>query len=285
MPRRFFSLTLLLLILFAATLQPKAYAQDDAPEEPKPLVVLVEFDPEAYRLARPNPTFVLYEDGTAIYRHEAVAPDATAEPIESGVDTGFRTFQLSEDALAEFLTVLNFEAFDDLDISYRREDLADPIRNYIQMWQADDSQRVWVEGDLRNDQADRDAAPADYLTVFDQLMAFIATEHPEAQLWVPERLILQLDGNDTLYPEEQVVAPGGEWPSDWPNEGDPAFHLIGGRFGYGYVELPGSQYAAVVEFLRTHENAVHLAGETYRATLMLAFPNDSTWWEDIGGPG
>lgn len=285
MPRRFFSLTLSLLILFAATRQPRAYAQDDPPEEPQPLVVLVEFDPEAFRLARPNPTFVLYVDGTVIYRPEAVAPDATAEPSEEAVDTGYRTFQLSEEALADFLTALNFEAFDDLDINYRREDLTDPIRNYIQMWQDDDSQRVWVEGDLRNDQADRDAAPADYLTVFDQLIAFVAVEHPEARLWTPETLGLRLDGNDTLYPDEQVAVPGGEWPSDWPNDGDPTFHLIEGRFGYGYVELPGSQYAAAVEFLRTHANAVQLAGETYRATLILTFPNDVKWWEDITGPG
>lgn len=281
MTRRFFRLTLLLLTPSVSPTQPK----DDPPTDPIPLVVLIEFDPKAFRLAFPHPTFALYEDGTVIYRNEVVTPDATAEPVKAGVDTGYRTFQLNEDALADFLTALNVKAFDDPDNYYRGDDMTDPIESSVEMWQEDDHQYIWVEGDLRNGHTDREAAPADFRTVFDQLIAFVRVEHPEAQVWIPETLGLRLDQNDTLYPDERVAEPGGDWPSDWPNEDNPAFHLIEGRFGYRYVEFPGSQYAAVVAFLRTHENAVHLAGETYRATLMLAFPNDSTWWEDIGGPG
>ena len=81
MPMRRLKLTLLTLALLITAIfpiHPLAHAQDDTPTEPRPLVVLLEFDPWQMVIGSDVPTFVLYDDGTIIYRNEAAEPKPPA---------------------------------------------------------------------------------------------------------------------------------------------------------------------------------------------------------------
>lgn len=273
-------LTLTLLITAILPVHPMAHAQDDTPPAPRPLVVLLEFDPWQMVIGSDVPTFVLYEDGTIIYRNEAAEPEATAEPSPDGVatpDVGLRTLKLDEDELAAFLAALAIgEDFYALEPSYDGPMVTDQPSIYLAVWTADGQPKsVNVYGDLRHDVEDaRNMTPAPFLALFDALVEFVGTAHEGATAWLPDQLELM------VWPYTSASS-GAAWPEFLPTLDDPTTLDRGGLWS---VYVDGALYADVMAFLDDAAGTIEIDGAYYSVMPRYPFPAEAVWQAEMYGP-
>ncbi|GIK67493.1 MAG: hypothetical protein BroJett018_52870 [Chloroflexota bacterium] len=281
---RTLKLTLLafaLLMTAVLPMRPAAHAQDDEPTQPRPLVVLMEFDPWKMVIGSDVPTFVLYDDGTIIYRNEYIADDpaATPEAYETG-DTpyiGLLTLKLDEEELAAFLESLAVgDDFYALEPSYDGPMITDQPNIYLAVW-TDEGQpkSVNVYGDLRNDVEDaRSMAPDAFLSLYDALVEFVGEAHEGAVAWLPDQLELM------VWPYESASS-GAAWPDFLPTLDDPTTIDRGGLWS---IYVDSTRYEEVMEFLNEAAGTVEIDGEFYSVMIRYPFPGADIWEAEMYGP-
>ncbi|MBZ0317803.1 MAG: hypothetical protein K8L91_15390 [Anaerolineae bacterium] len=274
-------LALALLVTAVLPMRPAAHAHDDDPNQPRPLVVLMEFDPWKMVIGSDVPTFALYEDGTIIYRNEYVADDplATPEPYETS-DTpyiGLLYLKLDEEALAEFLESLAIgDDFYGLEPAYDGPMITDQPNIYLAVW-TDEGQpkSVNVYGDLRHDVEEaRAMTPDAFLSVYDVLVEFVGTNHEGAVAWLPEQLELM------VWPYESASS-GAAWPDFLPTLDDPTTIDRGGLWS---VYVDSTRYAEVAEFLDEAAGTVEIDGKFYSVMIRYPFPGQTIWEAEMFGP-
>lgn len=278
---KFTLLSLALLTTAVLPMRQSAHAHDDDPNQPRPLVVLMEFDPWKMVIGSDVPTFVLYDDGRIIYRNEYVAddPQATPEPYETS-NTPYidlLTLKLDEEELAAFLEALAIgDDFYGLEPSYDGPMITDQPNIYLAVW-TDEGQpkSVNVYGDLRNDiEEARSMAPDAFLSLYDTLVAFVGEAHDGAEAWLPDQLELM------VWPYESA-SNGATWPEFLPTLDDPTTIDRGGLWS---VYVDSSRYAEVAEFLDEAAGTVEIDGKFYSVMIRYPFPGADIWEAEMYGP-
>ncbi len=224
------------------------------PENPEPMVVLMEYDPWRMVIGSDSPTFALYENGLVIYRAED----------EIGYVSALLDFEERDALYAQIAS----DAFFALDDYYEATEWTDQPSNVIMLWDKNGQvKRVSVYGSLyaggEIESESRANTPEAFLTAFDTLVNF---SHAEAKAWLPEKFEVMLWPYDT---SDSV-----RWPADWPDLDDPTTKPRGEDSYSVYVPIDELEaYFA----LQDSGSAVKLAGKTWAYGLRFPFPTEFLW--------
>lgn len=225
------------------------------PENPEPLVVLMEYDPWRMVIGSDSPTFALYENGLVIYRAED--------------EIGYVSALLDFEERDAFYAQIASDAFFALDDYYDNFLVTDQPSNTLWVWdEYGKAKRVGVYGMLRPSTSDLDekmraGVPPAFLTAFDTLVNF---SHAEAKAWLPEKFEVMLWPYDT---SDSV-----RWPAGWPDLDDPTTKPRGEDSYSVYVPIDELEaYFALQE----NGSAVKLAGKTWAYGLRFPFPTEFLW--------
>lgn len=246
----------LLVVGIAAAPFPQANHDCPPPDTPNPVLVLMEFNPWLMVIGSDAPSFVLYDDGTVIFRD--------AETFD------YFTVTLDDEDKAAMREVIDVDAFFALEEYYDGVPVTDQPSNVIYVWHADDMKRVGAYGDLRSDRpygADipsaRDTVPDVLLDAFD-MMAFY--EHEKADPWLPEFIEVMVWPHNTLD--------FADWPDEWPSLNDECA-VQRGEDSYS-IYLP-SEYLDDLVDMRQDHNAVLLNGESRAFAWRYPFASEQQW--------
>lgn len=244
---------MLALIVFSLLMSLGAWPVSATPAEQspdaQPIVVLSEFNPWLTSIGSDAPTFALYDDGTVIYKQ---------------ADESYVSAQLDDRAFSKLLDELNIgDAFFGLDNFYETVFYTDQPSSTIFAWRDGEFHYVSVYGDVRMMDEARNAAPKEYLRVFDQLATY---ENADAAVWLPEFVEV------LLWLSE--VAEGLAWPTEWPD-----------LLSETTVQHENDTYSVFVpiehfdELQAMHEKSVNvqLGERVYYYTWRWPFPAEAAW--------
>ncbi len=231
-----------------ATSSARTVVQPDAQAEP--IVVLIQYDPWAMVIGSDSPMFVLYDDGTAIYRRGA----------------GHYATQLSPSDLQAFLAELRPDRLGDQNRSIELSDSTDQPTTIIHVKAGSTYSHVSIYGPLRSPE-NRAALPVEVAEIYERLSAF---EWQGELPWLPNAVEVMIWPYE-YAPEESII-----WPEDWPDTRHPDAHQRGD--GYS-IYIPATEYQALRDFLRTRRQrgAVLIDGRKWAASVRLPFPKEVRW--------
>jgi hypothetical protein len=240
---------LLSLLCMALMVTGTAAAQ---PNVPRPLVILKQLDPWRMVIGSDAPTFVLYEDGTIIYRS-----------VERGGELGFATVKVDDVETFMVETLKLTDTFFLLQDSYDHLLMTDQPSTTMTVYDYEgmkaSSKSVYVYGDLHSHQQARDLTPAAFLNPFDAITAF---DSETAKAWTPEHFEVMVWEYQT---SDAVV-----WLSDFPGFDDP---LTVQRDSVTSLYVPFKDYDRFLKLVKD-QNAVKIDGKTYAFDVRIPLPHE-----------
>jgi hypothetical protein len=231
-----------------ATPSSQMVVQPDAQAEP--IVVLIQYDPWAMVIGSDSPMFVLYDDGTAIYRR----------------GSGHYAAHLSSSELRAFLATLRPDRLVEQNRSFALSNSTDQPSTVIYVKTGSTYSRVSIYGSLRSTE-DRAALPIEVADIYETLSAF--EWHGETP-WLPEAIEVMIWPYE-YAPDESII-----WPEGWPDTGHPDTYQRGD--GYS-LYIPATDYQALRDFLSTRHQrgAVLIDGRKWAASVRFPFPKEARW--------
>ncbi len=221
--------------------------QPDA--QPEPIVVLIQYDPWAMVIGSDSPIFVLYDDGTAIYRRGAAHYAVHLSPSE----------------LQAFLAKLRPNRLGD-SRSIELSDSTDQPSTSIYVKVGSTSSRVSIYGSLRSPEI-KGALPIEVADIYETLSTF---ERQGGVPWLPNAVEVM------IWPYEYAPETSINWPEGWPD----TLHPLARQRGDGYsIYLPATDYQALRDFLSTRRErgAVLINGRKWAVSFRLPFPKEARW--------
>jgi hypothetical protein len=233
-----------LLAALALLLTAPALAQSPAAGA-EPVIVYIETDPWAMVIGSDSPQFVLYDDGTVIYR----------------ADDGYRSVTLTEAERAALTAKVSLAG----------------IPDYTDYTSATD-QPSSIIIDFRTKQAavaygatsqHRESGEPD-----DKLLAMITLlreyQSPDAAAWEPEAIEVM------IWPYEYAPEASINWPKAWPGLDHPATVQRGDSYS---LFVPISERQALLAFLDTRKprGAVKIGGRKWAVSLRTPLPGEARW--------
>lgn len=222
----------------------------------KPMIVLFQQDPWLQVVGSDPPTFVLYEDGTAIFA------------------------RTSEDARPKYFSVkvcekMRKELFQSL------AGLATAKKNYQTVWATCQphnvlwikipglEKRIFVYGRLKPETyppfGKTERLPVALQSAFDKLSEF---EHPEAKPWLPKNIEVM------IWPFEYSKDKPLDWPAKWPDlkigkkvlDEDDNFSVL----------IPSSDLDELRALLRSRKptTAIRIGGHKWSVSYRFPFPRE-----------
>ncbi|MCL4878254.1 MAG: hypothetical protein KJ064_16455 [Anaerolineae bacterium] len=258
---------MLLLLLFLTLLTRPAQALDTrirttfepyGPENPLPMVVLIEYDPWRMVIGSDSPTFALYQNGQVIYIRENEDGDMEYASV-------FLNF---EERQTLYDTIVSDDFFE-LDDYYEASHWTDMPSNWMWVWdEKGKEKRVGVYGDLRSlegilDEEPRSRTPEAFLQAFDTIVSFT---HEDAKTWRPAVFEVMLWPYDT--------SDGAAWPENWPDLDDPTTKQRGED---SYSIFVDSAELDTYFALREEGSAVELDGRRWAFSMRFPFPTEFLW--------
>ena len=250
---------LAVLIPLSLSALPSCPAAESQNPGPKPVLVLLEKDPWLVLEGSDNPTFVLYEDGLALYARAGA--DQNREYYSAHLDPA---------AIQEFLAALPLK---DLIAAPKKipglRAINPQVMNVIQYWEnGKRRKKVSMEGNLRQDLLPRDPATLAFLKAFKYLTSY---SRPEEKPWLPAQI-------EVLFfpfpaPPEPAPAP---WPGGWPGLDHPETRRRGDAFS---LFLPSDKLPELRRWVEGLENfqPVRISGKVGQIALRFPFPGEEQW--------
>jgi len=231
----------------ATTITP-VYGDEDA----KPIAMLTIFDPWAMVLGADSPVFVLYETGQVIYSR-----------VNNDNELEYWSVMLDEQEVEALDNVLQVDAISELDEYYDLALMTDqPSETFTVAGEFGGLKQVGVYGSLQHDEEVRAASPDALVEAFDLMTSY---EHPDAELWLPEKFEV------VIWPWDTSGAV--DWPADFPQLDSP-FAVERESVTSMYVDTSEyERFTALVE----DAGAVRLDGETYAVSVRWPFPHEVVW--------
>lgn len=227
------------------------------PENPLPMVVLMEYDPWRMVIGSDSPTFALYQNGLVIYSRKN----------EDGEWEHASTFLTIDERDALFKEIVSPEFFE-LDDYYEATGWTDQPSNRLMVWGKDgEMKEVSVYGNLRPhtdgsyDEEVRAGTPEVYWQAFDTIIHF---SHEDAETWLPEKFEVMLWPYDT--------SSGAKWPKNWPDLDDETTQKRGEDSYSVYVDI-----AELDTYFALSDSAVELDGRRWAYALRFPFPTEFVW--------
>ncbi len=239
--------------LLTTTWVPRAMSESSQ----KVLVVLFAVDPRLMVIGSDSPSFVLYEDGTAIFR------DRTQKDARH-----FLRAELSQKEKRELLSKL--ACLSKMKDRYEITRVTDQPINLLSVQTSELKKRVSVYGDLAKKGAgwntDWSVLPADLVSVFDNLIQF---KHDNAKPWTPKYIEVMLWPFD--YSKDKPI----KWPVEWPGLKDSKTKQRD-RDAYS-IFLPGKHFEALRALLkrRASTTAIAIDGKKWAISYRFPFPHET----------
>lgn len=233
-----------LTVLFAQTYNEK-YGQ--------PIVVLIETNPWLMVIGSDVPDFALYENGQIIYKKT------------SGDKTEYFEVQNNREKTQQII-----KSFGITDGLMKQKDFTeastwtDQLTNIL-ILNFDTLRQIIVYGNLReNSSEERQKTPKDYLTVYDNILAF---NDNAAKQWLPEAFEVMV--TDFSYSQEEPIA----WKKEW-NDLKSANTVKRSEDLYS-IYLDKKYFNDFISFLKSikQKQAVEINGKKFSLSYRLPFPN------------
>jgi len=260
--------TLLLLVSTFLVLSNTIIQSQEAtgPQNRKPLITLEEgtravgADSSLWRLNSLNPSFVLYDDGLAVFK----------KGIKS---LEYYSVKLDDLELKALLKKFEINEFLKLGDSYSTNNKFHQPVNFIKYRRGSKMKKVRVIGTLRDDQKDRSQSPKAFLTVFDQMVSF---KNKNSQLWTPYQLEI------ALYPQKNPQGEPVPWPSEWPDLNHKTTKKRSASdLSHSYmIYLDGShkrELERMISGLKENQAVIINDNPWYLAPKKYIFPNEKMW--------
>lgn len=227
--------------------------------EPKPLMVLVEHDPWAMALGFDVPSFVLYDDGLAIFRNRREKPTSD-----------FLYVRLSPEYLKEFLEPLSLESpfFSWLKTDYSLSNWTDQPTTDLFVWRKGKRKSFQIYGYRRKDEATAKALPERLRRILEQVEDY---NPAAAKAWSPEKLEI------FIWPYEYSPMKPLEWPKGWPDLKS-SETVKRGKDSYS-IYLGGSHQTELIKLLSKlgDKQAVLINGKKWTLSYRPSFPGEKEW--------
>jgi hypothetical protein len=207
------------------------------------------------------PVFVLYSDGTTIFREESPDKDNVYN---------FKFAKLSSVERKQLISSL--ASLKNVDGSYSISRITCQPTNILAVHTDQWQKRVKVIGRVSrpfdpNDPGERKSLPPQLNSAIDRLVHF---KHQSAQPWMPEYISL------TLTPYDQSKEDPAKWPSAWPDLNDERTQKVG--TDQYTVLLPSSKFEALQAFMKAKppRAAVLINGKQFLIRYRLPFPEEKS---------
>jgi len=219
----------------------------------QPIIVLIETDPWLMVIGSDVPSFALYENGQIIYKKTS---DNKTEYLEVQNDRE-KTQQI-------------IKSFGITDSLMKQKDFTkasnwtDQPTN-VMIFNFNTSRRISVYGNLRKKNSeDRKNTPKDYLTVYDNILAF---NDNSAKKWLPETF--EVMATDFSYSKEKPLI----WKKEW-NDLKSSSTVKRSDDLYS-IYLDKKYYDDFIELLKmiNQKQAVEINGKKFSLSYRLPFPN------------
>lgn len=227
-------------------------------QPPKPLFIMIEYNPWAMVLGAESPTFALYEDGTVIYRKRG--------------KTGIRylSSNLSKNEIAWVLHTIQPTSLVSLKGDYALVSSHDQPMTRILYKKPDGSyKRIKVYGSLNP--KDREPSDTDPPPLLTEIYRFVsAYDNPQAKEWLPSYVEV------IVWPYEYAPEKDAFWPKGWPDLKD--IRTVKRRDSYS-IYLPRSRYPELKVFLGKlrEKQAVRMNGRKWSVNVRFPFPYENLW--------
>lgn len=161
----------------------------------KPLIVLTERNPWAMVIGADVPTFAMYENGQIIYKKE------------ENNQLKFYEVRLTSKELQEVIkSFLIPEGIYKLDNRISLSNSTDQPSNYLFL-DIDLKKTITVYGNLDKQSKDRQKAPEQFLTVYDNIKNYI---NSSAKEWLPARI-------EVIFWDYKYAPKSRPWPKEFPD--------------------------------------------------------------------
>jgi hypothetical protein len=237
------SLGALLLAVLAAT---SGIVRANSPAaDAEPVIVYIETDPWAMVIGSDSPRFVLYDDGTVIYR----------------TDAGYQAANLMATYSAALAAKVNLAGIKDYTDYTNATDQPSSIIIDFRDQMAAVAYGATSRHRDRGDRSDR------LLTMITLLREY---QNPDAKPWEPEAIEVM------IWPYEYAPEASIIWPAEWPGLDHPATVQRGDSYS---LFVPISEKGALLAFLETRERrgAVELGGRKWAVSLRTPLPREARW--------
>lgn len=230
--------------------RPVALAAAQASRIPHPLIVLLTSDPWLQVVGSDSPAFVLYSDGTAIFRTKA----------------GFASTKLNQNQQADLVAVFTNPELAALAGGYDAASATDQPENTILVYGNEEPFYISVYGSL-DEESVREKVPTAITKAFDQLRSFRPSI---AQAWRPDKVEVM------IWPYEYAPDRSIVWPKRWPGLNDPVTRKRGDSYS---LFISSTELPALRTFLasRKEKGAIEINGKKFAASIRLPFPHEALW--------
>lgn len=211
----------------------------------EPVIVYIETDPWAMVIGSDSPHFVLYDDGTVIYRTDADYQAVTLTAADSA-------------ALAAKVTLVGIKDYTDYThVTDQPSSIIIDFRDKLAVVAYGATSRHRARGDAK-----------------DKLLGMITLlreyQHPDAKAWEPEAIEVM------IWPYEYAPEASIIWPKEWPGLDHTATVQRGGSYS---LFIPISDKDALMAFLATRKarGAVEIGGKKWAVSLRTPLPGETHW--------
>lgn len=213
------------------------------------LISLYEYDPWKMVVGSDSPTFILYEDGTAIFW------DAKQKQ--------YQYTQLDNTGVVKEMGELG--NLGSLESDYSLSNWTDQPTQVISFKLGNDVKTISIYGNLRKQKEVREKAPTLLLSKFDQ---FIHYSKSEAKIWKPEYLEVMIWPYE-YAPEKSII-----WPEKWPDINSGSARKRGDSYS---IYLPYDEYENFKAFIatRNEKGAVEINGKKWAVSTRIPFPHET----------
>lgn len=235
--------------------------------EPKPILVVLQQDAWIAVIGSDSPSFVLYDDGTIIYR-----------PLRATAEKPY-VYRMVANASKTAGALLDFDP-DAMKDEYVLTDASDQMSTVI--WTP--RKRIWIYGNWRRVHDPEGDAPwwKSFWTAprspnlpreLERTLSRI--EHLRAhpgKPWLPKKIEVM------FWPYENAPQWSIVWPSRWPSLSAPDTWIHGSDLFYS-VYVPSTDYDELRKFLGMGERhgAILVDGHKMSAMTRIPFPAESAW--------
>ncbi|TMP91087.1 MAG: hypothetical protein E6L07_13900 [Verrucomicrobia bacterium] len=218
----------------------------------QPLVMLTEFNPWAMVVGSDSPTFVLYENGTAIYLKEGryVSSKLAQAEVEAFVS------RFGRDALAR------------LKDSYSISEATDQPTNVLVV-RADETnyKKISVYGNIQSLKAKSGGAlplPDELSRALGQVLKY---DNANSSAWMPDFIEVM------IWPFEYAKGKVADWPTKWPGITDPK--TVKHKSTYS-IFIAESQYKELKKFIAQLKptEAVRIDNKKWALSIRFPFPHE-----------
>jgi hypothetical protein len=228
---------------------------------PKPLFVLIEYNPWAMVIGADTPTLALYDDGTVIYWRK------------EGRGGKYVSAKLADSEVSQVLEKVNPQTFTSLESRYEPAGgISDAPETVMVLRKKDGTHKgVYVYGSIRR--ADDGSYPRGVPNLVADIFHFATTyDNPKATEWLPDYIEV------IVWPYEYAPDKDLVWPKGWPDLSDP--RTVKNGDGYS-IYLEKARFEELKAFLakRRERQAVRISGKKWAIDARLPFPNEQIWRE------